>query len=77
MFSNIKEINYFKQFFKIISKFIIYNNIYKHYKIYYKKDIQSAEFNFNFFSNWLIRYKNMNNIILSHNEFIELEITNY
>jgi len=77
MFSHIKEINYFKQFFKIISKFVIYHNIYKFNKIYYQKNTQINQINFNFFSNWLLRYKYINNIILSHTKFIELEITNY
>jgi len=53
----LKEINYFKNFFKIITKFIIYSVIYDKYTIYMHKD-KVVNFNFFYYYNWLINYKN-------------------
>jgi hypothetical protein len=71
LFENIKEINYFRNFFKIIIKFIIYYNIYKKYKIFTKANDHLTNINFEFFLNWLTRYKNMNQFIIEYNEIIE------
>ena len=74
LFEKLKEINYFRNFFKIITKFIIYNNIYNKYKIYTKSNNQLTNINFEFFFNWLSRYYNINEIIINYNELISENI---
>jgi len=64
IFDRIKEINYFKNFFKIIIKFLIYSNIYDKYNIYLKNNIKLSNINFDFFFKWLSRYENINKIII-------------
>jgi hypothetical protein len=71
LFNDLKNINYFKNFFKIIIKFLIYNNIYKKYVIYIKKKNILNNINFEFFLNWLSRYKYVNNLILEYNQLIK------
>jgi hypothetical protein len=71
LFNDLKKINYFKNFLKIIIKFIIYNNIYKKYTIYIKNKNILTDINFNFFFNWLQRYNYINNLILEYNELIK------
>jgi len=74
-FDKIKHINYFKNLLKILSKFIIYNNIYNTYDIYSKSNLKINNVNFDFFFKWLIRYEEINKIIIEHNDFIKELIT--
>ena len=71
IFEDIKEINYFKNFFKIIIKFLIYYNIYNKYKIYINKKYILSNINFEFFFKWLDRYKYINSLILNYNTLLE------
>ena len=74
LFDEIKDINYFRNFFKIITKLIIYYNLYNKYKIFTKSNNHLSNINFNFYLNWLIRYKNINNIIIEYNKLFEENI---
>jgi hypothetical protein len=59
----LKEIHYFKKFFEIITKFIVYYNIIKYFKVFKnKKDIVDS-FNWEKYYNWLSRYPHVNKII--------------
>ena len=79
MFNKIKithltNINYFKLFFKIISKFILYSNVLKYYKTFSAKnnivniilDISKLD--------WLKQYKYIYNIIIDINYHINMDI---
>jgi hypothetical protein len=74
LFNKIKEINYFRNFFKIITKLIIYNNLYNKYKIYTKNNNHLTNINFDFYFNWLSRYKYINYIICEYSEIIKENI---
>ena len=74
LFENIKDINYFRNFFKIIIKLLIYKNIYEKYIIYTKSNNQLSDINFLFFLKWLNRYKNIYNIIVDYNDIIKENI---
>lgn len=74
-FDNLIQINYFKQFFLIITKLIIYSNIKKHYPIFIKKDVLLQNFDYNKYYNWLSKYKNIYDMIKqSEFNFINLEL---
>ena len=61
-YEKIKEIHYFKFFFEIITKFIIYSNLIKNFKVYSK-------------NNNILMIKN--NSIYSNNTILLENITNY
>jgi len=69
----LKEINYFKNFFKIITKFIIYSVIYDKYTVYMHKD-KVVNFNFYYYYNWLNNYKNINNLLINYKNYIDNKI---
>lgn len=74
MFEKIKDINYFKKFFKILTKLIIYYNIYINYDIFLKHNIKLKNINFDFFFKWLMRYTNIYNFIINYNNLIKNEL---
>ena len=67
--NNIKEINYFKNFIKIITKFIVYSVIYENYPIYVFND-KLFNFNFYYYFNWLKNYIFINKILLDYKNII-------
>ena len=74
IFEKIKDINYFKKFFKIISKFLLYYNINKKYDIYFKNNLKINNINFDFFFKWLNRYTYTNELVSTYNILINNEI---
>jgi hypothetical protein len=83
-FSKMKEIHYFKFFFEIISKFIIYCNIIRYFKVYrsnnniiiiknnniYSKNIILLE-NIESYFNWLYHYNDVDMIFSQINKLIK------
>ena len=71
---NLKEINYFKKFFEIITKFIVYSNLGKYFKIYKnkKKFIRSIDTD-NYYK-WLLLYPNLNQVFLEYNNEVAADI---
>jgi len=59
----LKEINYFKKFFEIVTKFIVYYNIMKFFKVYKNKQILADPINNEKYYNWLLRYPYVSKII--------------
>ena len=62
-FNDLIQINYFKNFFIIITKLCIYSYLCKHYTVYQKKNILFKSFNFTEYYNWLSKYKNIYDLI--------------
>ena len=71
--SILKNINYFKSFFKIISKYILYYNIYNVCPIYKSSNNKINIDNFNYFP-WLKKYKHIYPLILNINNIILYDI---
>ena len=71
IFGDIKNINYFKQLFKILSKYIVYYTIYKKYDIFYKNNQKIYDINFEFFLLWLKRYTYLYNEVIEYLNLIE------
>ena len=83
-FSKMKEIHYFKFFFEIISKFIIYCNIIRYFKVYrsnnniiiiknnniYSKNIILLK-NIESYFNWLYHYNDVDMIFSQINKLIK------
>lgn len=59
----LKEINYFKKFFEIVTKFIVYYNIMKFFKVYKNKQILADPINNEKYYNWLLKYPYVSKII--------------
>ena len=55
--NNLKEINYFKKFFEIITKMFFYKKLFDNNVVYKKKDIIVNHVNFDKYINWLKDYK--------------------
>lgn len=68
--NNLREINYFKSFFEIITKCIVYSNILKYFKVHKNKTEICERIDFNFYFNWLLSYPHINNIVTEYNKFI-------
>jgi len=67
---NLKLINYFKNFFEIITKFMIYSNLIKMFVVHKTKYDRATIFDpYNYF-NWLNKYPGFNNIILQYNQLV-------
>jgi hypothetical protein len=74
-FDKLIEINYFKHFFLIITKLIIYSNLKKYDNIFIKKDILLNNFDYNKYYTWLSQYKSLFDFIKqSEFEFIKNEL---
>ena len=63
----LKEINYFKKFFEIITKFIVYSNIGKYFKIYKNKKESIENIDWNKFTKWLSMYPYINKVFVEYN----------
>lgn len=72
---NLKEINYFKKFFEIITKFIVYSNLGKYFKIYKNKKELLEEINWVHYYKWLSLYPNLNKVIMEYNSEIIKDFT--
>jgi hypothetical protein len=65
-----KNINYFKKFFKIISKYIIYYNIYLQYPIFKRNNEKFIINDFDKYFKWLKSYSNLYNFVLIYEKLI-------
>jgi hypothetical protein len=71
-FNDMIEINYFKNFFNIITKLIIYKNINDNYTVYIKNNIKSKLIDYSEYYIWLKQYNYIDNLIKEINkEFIK------
>ncbi len=68
---NLKEINYFKKFFEIMTKFIVYSNLGKYFKIYKNKKELIGQINWGEYIKWLSQYHNLNKIMMEYNDEID------
>ena len=67
-FNYLREINYFKAFFEIITKCVVYSNILKYFKVHKNKNELYEKFDFNIYFDWLQTYKYVNDIIIEYNK---------
>ena len=67
---NLKEINYFKKFFEIVTKFIVYSNLGKYFKIYKNKKEFIGSIDWMNYYKWLNQYPNLNKVIIEYNDEI-------
>jgi hypothetical protein len=70
----LKEIHYFKRFFEIVTKFIVYYNIMKFFKVY-KNKLELADFiNYEKYYNWLSNYPHVNKIIKEYDNEVNNDL---
>jgi len=71
-FNRLIDINYFKNFFTIITKLIIYRYISKYFNVLIKRNIKADQINYNESYKWLSNYKYIIKLIKEKNkEFIK------
>lgn len=68
----LKEIHYFKKFFEIITKFIVYSNVIKYFKVYKNKRESVSKINWEKYYNWLLMYPYINKVIKEY----EIQVIN-
>jgi hypothetical protein len=68
----LKEIHYFKKFFEIITKFIVYSNVIKYFKVYKNKRESVSKINWEKYNNWLLMYPYINKVIKEY----EIQVIN-
>lgn len=68
----LKEIHYFKKFFEIITKFIVYSNVIKYFKVYKNKKESVSKINWEKYNNWLLMYPYINKVIKEY----EIQVIN-
>jgi len=71
---NLKEIHYFKKFFEIITKFIVYYNIMKFFKVYKNKKELADSINWEKYYNWLSKYPHVNKIIKEYDNEVNNDL---
>ena len=67
---NLFEINYFKKFFEIITKFIVYFNISKHHVIYKNNKQKLGLLKLDKYFIWLSKYYSFNKLVNEYNKLI-------
>jgi hypothetical protein len=65
---DLREINYFKSFFEIITKCVVYSNIIKYFKVHKNKNELCDKIDFNIYFDWLHTYSYINNVIIEYNK---------
>ena len=71
-FNSLRDINYFKNFFTIITKLIIYRYISKYFNVLIKRNIKAEQIDYNEYYKWLSNYKYIIKLIKEKNkEFIK------
>jgi len=73
-FEKLKEIHYFKKFFEIITKFIVYYNIIKFFKVYKNKNDLADKINWEKYYNWLSKYPHVDKIIKEYNNEVNKDL---
>ncbi len=68
--TNLKEINYFKKFFEILTKFFVYSNLGKYFKIYKNKNETVNLIDWTQWHQWLSQYTDLNRLFVEYNELI-------
>ena len=71
----LKTINYFKNFFEIITKMLVYNNIIN-YLIVYKNNKETFTVKFNNYIKWLSEYKEVISIFNQFNNAVKKDLGN-
>lgn len=74
IFNKLKRINYFKTFFEIITKLIVYNNLQKYFKIFLNRKDKVKPINFDKYFSWLSRYSEFYTIVKDYDRLIEEDI---
>lgn len=70
VFDNIKQINYFKNFFEIISKLAVYSNLFNRFKIYKNKSEFIKSFEFEKYYKWLSTYTDLYKLFVHYDDLI-------
>lgn len=71
-FNDMIDINYFRNFFTIITKLIIYQNISNQYTVYISNNTKSPPINYSKYYEWLEQYKYIDKLIKEKNkEFVK------
>jgi hypothetical protein len=70
VFYNIKQINYFKNFFEIISKLSVYSNLSTRFKIWKNKKEIVTIFDFEKYYKWLSVYPNLYKLFVHYDDLI-------
>ncbi len=70
----LKEIHYFKKFFEIVTKFIVYYNIIKFFKVYKNKQNLVDSINWEKYYNWLSKYPHINKIIKEYDNEVNKDL---
>ena len=65
--NNLGKINYFKYFIEIITKCLVYSNIYKYFKVHKNKHETASKINFDIYFDWLRLYPNIDKILIDYN----------
>jgi hypothetical protein len=73
-FEKLKEIHYFKRFFEIVTKFIVYNNIIKFFKVYKNKQDLADKINSEKYYDWLSKYPYVNKIIKEYDKEVNNDL---
>jgi hypothetical protein len=63
-----KEINYFKNFCEIITKFVVYSNVLKYFKVKKNKIDNADKIDFNIYFDWLQIYPSIYNLVIEYNK---------
>lgn len=61
-FESLKQIHYFKTFFEILTKMIVYDNLMKFFKVYSRKNQPAPRINFDSYKNWISMYPHLNDL---------------
>ncbi len=71
----LKQINYFKHFFEIVTKFIIYYNLINYFQVYKNKTehLNNDYLKYSYYLNWLIKYPYLNKILNEYNLLVSME----
>jgi hypothetical protein len=71
-FNDMIEINYFRNFFTIITKLVIYSNVNNNYNVLIKNNIKSKSIDYSKYFKWLEQYKYISKLIKEKNkEFVK------
>ena len=73
-FENLKEIHYFKKFFETVTKFVVYYNIMKFFKVFKNKQDLADKINWEKYYNWLSKYPHINKIIKEYDNEVNKDL---
>ena len=73
----LKDINYFKNCIKLLTKFVVYANLNSKFDIYENKYIKLKKQDFTYYFNWLKSYPNLYNLFYDYYKLISLDFDNW